>query len=206
MDDVPGFLNLLADARAGDRQATEKLLALMRPWLEQLARRHAPPRRADGSTADLVQEAWLRAWQKLDQFQGSDNEVQALAMFRAWLERIVCRLGLNATRDQKAQQRNPGSPFLQLDGARASGSSGPVLDPSDGRPTPSANVQAEEEARRVHEALARLPDPLDRDIVRLRFFQGLSLRQIATQLGRDHETVRQRYHAAMHRLQGDLET
>src|SRR5271165_2323644 len=100
MEHVPGFHDLLARARSGDRAATDELLALIHPWLEQIARNHAHPHNPDGSVSDLVQEAWLRAWQKLDQFQGADDEAQAVAMFRAWLGRIVARLGLNAARDR----------------------------------------------------------------------------------------------------------
>jgi RNA polymerase sigma factor (sigma-70 family) len=195
MADVPGFHDLLIRARSGDRAATDELLARIRPWLEQLARNHSGPQRPDGSTSDLVQEAWLRAWQKLDQFQGAADEAQALAMFRVWLARIVSRLGLNAVRDQRAKQRTPPGKLLHLDGrgGTASGDSAAVLDPSAGELTPSANAQADEQARRVQEALARLSDPLDRYIIRLRFFEGISLRQIAERLGSNHETVRQRY-------------
>ncbi|HKI33901.1 MAG TPA: sigma-70 family RNA polymerase sigma factor [Gemmataceae bacterium] len=205
MEHVPGFHALFARARAGDRAATDDLLALIRPWLEQLAQRHAP-HGPDGSVSDLVQEAWLRAWQKLDQFQGVADEAQALAMFHAWLARIVSRLGLNAARDEAAQQRIPPGKLLRLNGqgVSASGDSAPLLDPSADEPTPSATVQAEERARLVHEALTRLTNPLDRDIVRLRFFEGLSLRGVAARLGCNPETVRQRYHAVLHQLQRDL--
>ena len=114
MEHIPGFHELLARARAEDRAATDELLALVRPWLEQMARSHAP----DGGVSDLVQEAWLRAWQKFDQFQGADDEAQALAMFRAWLARIVTRLGLNAARDGGARQRTaPGAGRSSIVGA-----------------------------------------------------------------------------------------
>src|SRR6516164_5071244 len=112
MDPIPGFQNLLARARAGDRAATDELLALIRPWLEKVAMSHALAHQPDGSVSDLVQEAWLRAWQKLDQFQGAADEAQALAMFRAWLARIVSRLGLNAVRDRNASQRTPPGKLL----------------------------------------------------------------------------------------------
>src|SRR5579883_2408193 len=121
MDHIPGFSDLLTRARAGDRAATDELLARIRPWLEQLARQHADPLHPDGSTSDRVQEAWLRAWQKLDQFQGAADEAQALAMFRAWLARIVARLGLNAARDRGARQRTPPGKLLRLDGLGGTG-------------------------------------------------------------------------------------
>jgi len=57
----------------------------IRPRLEQLAQSHSP----NQSVSDLVHDAWLRAWQKLDQFQGAQDEAHALAMFRAWLAQIA---------------------------------------------------------------------------------------------------------------------
>jgi RNA polymerase sigma-70 factor (ECF subfamily) len=206
MDRVPGFHDLLARSRSGDRAAAEELLAFVRPWLEKLARSHADPHAPDGSASDLVQEAWLRAWQKLDQFQGAADEEQALTMFHAWLARIVSRLGLNAARDRKAGQRMPPGKLLRLDGegAAASTDSAAGIEPCATEPTPSANVQAAERARLVQAALAELTDPFDQAIIRLRFFEGLSLRQVAQQLGCNPETVRQRYHALLGRLEQHL--
>ena len=204
MDPVPGFHDLLARAHAGDRPAIDELMVRVRPWIEQLARKAAPHQRPNGSVSDLVQEAWLRVWQKLDQFQGAADEAQSLAMFRAWLARIVARLGLNAARDAAALQRRPPGQLLPLDGVHAENGSLPIRDPSASGPAPSADLRAEEQARIVQEALARLSDPLDREIIRLRFFEGLSLRQIAHRLDCNHETIRQRYHAVLSRLQQDL--
>lgn len=204
MDPVPSFHDLLARAHDGDRTAIDELLERIRPWIEQMARKVTPHQRPDGSASDLVQEALLRAWQKLDQFQGAADEAQSVAMFHAWLARIVTRLGLNTVRDAAAQQRKPPGKLLPLNGNRAADDSLPILDLSGSEPTPSANVRAEERARLVQEALAQLSDPLDRDIIRLRFFDGLSLRQIAYRLDCNHETVRQRYHALLCRLQQDL--
>jgi RNA polymerase sigma factor (sigma-70 family) len=206
MDPVPGFHDLLARARKGDRTAIDELLARIHPWIEQLARKAAPRHPAEGSVSDLVQEAWMRAWQKLDQFQGAGDEAQSVAMFHAWLARIVSRLGLNAVRDGHARQRTPPGKLLRLDGLgmAVSGDSAASLDPSADEPTPSAAMLAEEQARLVREALDELTDPLDRDILRLRFFEGLSLRQIALKLGCNHETVRQRYHELLSELGRDL--
>lgn len=191
-----GIHDLLKQARAGDRQALDELLLLVRPWLERTARGFAEPDRPDASVSDLVQQAWLRAWQKLDQFRGGADEGQTLALLQAWLGQIVRRLGLNARRDQRAERRRPPGGLASLDGA--------ALDPPADGSRPSANVRAEEQARLIGQALARLEDAEDGEIVRLRFFEGLSLRQIAARLGRNHETVRQRFQAVMKRLEREL--
>src|SRR6516165_10556226 len=176
-----GFRDLVDRARHGDREAVERLLTLIRPWLDDLARGRADP-------ADLAQEAWLRSWQKLDQFQGGGDDSQTLALFRAWLRRIVERLGLNRARDEQAQSRKPPGPLLRLDQPLEA-------EPAALEPPPAAHAEAVERAERVRHALERLPDDTDRAIVRLRFFEGLSLRQVAERLQRNHELVRQRFHA-----------
>ena len=70
--------------------------------------------------------------------------------------------------------------------------------------TPSANVRAEEQAALVRAALAKVPDETDRALLRLRFFEGLSLRQAARQLGVSYDAARERYRRALTRLEGDL--
>src|SRR5437867_2287578 len=108
------FRDLVQRAQTGDRQAMDELLPIVRPWLEQSARRYVDPREPGASTSDLVQEAWLQAWQKLDQFRGGRDDQQTLAMFRAWVSRIVRRLGLNAVRHRHAQRRKPQQKIVRL--------------------------------------------------------------------------------------------
>ena len=46
-------------------------------------------------------------------------------------------------------------------------------DPAADQPTPSMNVRADEQSRQVQEALAKIPDETDRELLRLRFFEGV---------------------------------
>jgi len=190
--------DFLKRARGGDRQAVDQLLAVLRPHLEQLARRYADPDCPGESTADLVQEAALRVWQKLDQFRGGDDAEQTTAMFQEWVKQLVAHLGLDRQRAHQAQRRGPSQPVLRLE------ASGGAIDPAASGPTPSANAGLEEQAERIRAALEALPEATDREIVRLCFFDGLSLRQIAERLALSYDKVRERYHRSLKVLEREL--
>jgi RNA polymerase sigma factor (sigma-70 family) len=201
---------LVEAAQNGDPEATRRLLEELRPYIERLARGYSTPGHACETTSDLVQEAWLRAWLRLDQFEGGASNEETLPKFRAWVGQLVHRVGLNHVRDQQAKRRRPeGRSIIPLDrGDRGVSSSssgrGHVFVPAAASPTASAVAVADEETRRVQEALADLPSELDREIIRLRFFEGHSLREAAARLSRSYDTVRDRYRAALERLERKL--
>lgn len=211
MDPSDRFRTLLVRAQQGDRVAIDALLEAIRPWLWQAARGFADPERPDESTADLAQAAWLRAWQSLGQFQGPQEaearDSQTQAMFRAWVLQIVRRLGMNNVRDRQAEHRRPPGRLRRLDAAPPGSSTASWGDPHPeaAEPSPSAQAEANEQAVRICAALDRLADDEDRQIIHLRFSEGLSLRQIAARLGRNHEHIRRRFHAALRLLERDLE-
>jgi RNA polymerase sigma factor (sigma-70 family) len=210
-DSSDGFRDLIVRAQQGDRTAIDTLLDVIRPWLWQAARGFADPERPDESTADLAQAAWLRAWQSLGQFQGpgegNTGDAQTLAMFRAWVLQIVRRLGMNNVRDRQTEHRRPPGRLRRLDAALPGSSTASWGDPhlEAAEPSPSAQAEANEQAVRIRAAFDRLADDEDRQIIHLRFSEGLSLRQIAARLGRNHEHIRRRFHAALRLLEHDLE-
>ncbi len=198
-----GFHDLIRRAQAGDEDALRRLLELIRPWLERVAHGRVNMSSSAQSTADLVQAAWLRVWQNLGQFRGGNGDDQAIARFFDWMAQIVRRLGLNMVRDQNTQRRQPPRPVQRLDENSSNGNMGnDKLRANDA--TPSQFVEADEQAHRVRAALSSLPEDLDRTIVSLRFFDGLSLRRIAAKLGLRPDQVRERYHAAMRELEREL--
>jgi len=211
MSPPDGFYELLMRARRGESAAIEALLEVIRPWLWQAAHGFADPDRPDESTADLAQTAWLRVWQALDQFQGPGDaetgDAQTLAMFRAWVLQIVRRLGMNALRNRQTEHRRPPGRLQRLDAVPPGDSTASWgnFQPEAALPSPSAEAERNEQIERIRKALDRLGDEEDRQIVHLRFLEGLSLRQIATRLGRNHEHVRQRFHAALRLLERELE-
>ncbi len=184
----------------------DQLLALIRPDLQRRAGSYAAPDQPEASASDLVQNVCLRAWQNLHQFGCGADDDQACAQFRAWVIQILHRLGLNTIRFRTAQRRRPGQQLIRLGGCGQGDSSpaGTGPEPAANVSTPSSRACAGEQASRVQQALAKVPEPTDRAIVRLRFFEGLSLRQIAERLHLSEDKVRERYRVTLRRLQREL--
>jgi RNA polymerase sigma factor (sigma-70 family) len=198
-----GFQDLVRLAQAGDRHATSRVLQLLRPHLERLAQRYVDRTRPGESVCDLAQEVEVRVWQKLAQFRGGDGDEQTLALFRGWLGQIVQRLGLNTQRKNKAQRRQPAQPVRAL---AAVGTSDTIADydPAADEPTPSMNVRQDEQTQLVRQALDRIADAADRALLRLHFFEGLSLRQAAQQLQLSYDSARTRYQRSLAQLESQL--
>jgi RNA polymerase sigma-70 factor (ECF subfamily) len=70
-------------------------------------------------------------------------------------------------------------------------------------PSPSAGEQQREQVARVATALESLPADY-RDVLVLRYFEGLALAEVAQQFGRSTESVRKLEARALVRLRGSL--
>jgi RNA polymerase sigma-70 factor, ECF subfamily len=205
--EVGGFQDLLRRARDGDPAAVDRLLVLVRPHLERVSRSCRGGDGAAQSVSDLVQESWMRAWGRLDQFAGGRDDAESLAMFRGWASRIARNVCLQTRRNSRRKKRLcPRGRLVRLGGggseARWGSSAG--RHPAALGSTPSAGVAREEEARGVRRALDGLPDPDVREVVRLRFFEGLSLAEIAPRLGLSYDQARDRFHRGMARLGAEI--
>jgi RNA polymerase sigma-70 factor (ECF subfamily) len=85
---------LVKAAQKGEMDAFEELVARHRDKI--YARAYSMVRHEDDAV-DLSQEAWVKGWQRLKQFQGD-------ASFLTWMTRIVINLCLDRLRKQKRQR------------------------------------------------------------------------------------------------------
>jgi len=90
MDDVA----LWKAAQRGDMRAFEELVARHR---DKVYARAFSMVRNEEDAIDLSQEAWVKAWQRLKQFQGDSS-------FLTWMTRIVINLCLDKLRKQKRER------------------------------------------------------------------------------------------------------
>jgi RNA polymerase sigma factor (sigma-70 family) len=201
-----GFDSLVREAQGGSRQAMDQVLDTLRPHIEILARRYADPTKPVQSTSDLLQESCLRAWRRIGTFRGGKEDEETFAMFRAWIGQIVERLGLDAMKARDRKRRIPPKKIVPL-GKRGSGDS-----PHEGGPievagkdsTPSAYVRSNERVEKIRSLLSEITDETDATILRLYFFEGLSLRKISDQTGVSYDKVKDRYWANLERIERDL--
>ena len=85
---------LVALAQGGDLVAFEELVARHR---DKIYARAFSMMRKEDEALDLSQEAWVKGWQRLAQFQGDSS-------FVTWMTRIVINLCLDQIRKQKRQR------------------------------------------------------------------------------------------------------
>jgi RNA polymerase sigma-70 factor (ECF subfamily) len=161
----------LERARSGDAEAIAIVLERYRAYLRAIASRQLGSplaRRMDAS--DLVQQTFLEAQRQLDVLFGCDEP-----QLRAALRQILrCNLA-NAIRDHLyAAKRQAGreEQFNDADIVR-----------SGAEPSPSMQLVRRELADRFVEVIEQLP-PDQADAVRMRYFEGLAVGDIAAALGR----------------------
>ena len=85
---------LVRAAQKGDMGAFEELIARHR---DKIYARAYSMMRNEEEAVDLSQEAWVKAWQRLVQFQGDSS-------FPTWITRIVINLCLDQLRRRKRQR------------------------------------------------------------------------------------------------------
>ena len=164
-------------ARADDKRARIECAVLENATalLGYFARRVDPPQDA----ADLLAETLLALWKRANALPAQDDEI------RPWMFGIARNVLLHHQRSA----------------ARRSALADRLRDHLSATPTPGfSDSSAFEE---LHQALDRL-NQIDRDIIGLLHWDGLSLVEVSRVLHMKEGTVRSRYHRARERLRHDL--
>jgi RNA polymerase sigma-70 factor, ECF subfamily len=185
----------MSDEEPLDPQKLERY----RAYLRLLARLHLDPRlQGKLDPSDVVQQTLLQAYRALDQFRGhSDGELAA------WLRQILARNLAHAVRDLGRAKRDVGlersleaavdASSLRLEAWLAAEQS-----------SPSQRAERNEQLLRLAEALTTLPEA-QREAVVLHYWQGQSLAEIGTRLGRTPAAVAGLLHRGLKQLRGLLQ-
>jgi RNA polymerase sigma-70 factor (ECF subfamily) len=176
-DDAP----LIAATLAGDSAAFGQLVGLYQDRLYNSLLRVLG---SAEDASDIVQDAFVQAYVKLDTFRGS-------SAFYTWLYRIAFNLAMSHARR--------GRKTTSLDEMK----SGLGSEPVDDQPAPEANMEQREQVEMVHAALAELSTEY-RTILVLREIDGCRYEQIAEILDMPVGTVRSRLFRARLALREEL--
>jgi RNA polymerase sigma-70 factor (ECF subfamily) len=159
-----------------------RLFERFREYLGLLARLQLGPRlRSKFDPSDVVQQTLLEAYAKRNQFRGSEAERAA------WLRQILVHNLADALRAFDQAKRDAGRErSLEAAIQESSARLGAWLAAE--QSSPSQRVQRHEEAVRLAEALAELPED-NREALVLHYCEGLPLGEVAGRMGRTTASV-----------------
>lgn len=176
----------IARVRAG---ATELFELLMRRYNQRLFRVIRSVITADADAEDVLQEAWVRAFEHLDQFAGK-------AAFSTWVTKIALYEAFERARKGKrftALENENGEIMTEAENG--------VINSDD----PEKQAMRGELGRALRSAVDRLPEGY-RSVFVLREVERLSTTETAQCLSLSEEAVKTRLHRSRALLRRDLET
>ena len=173
---------LVKAAQRGDMDAFEELVARHRDKI--YARAYSMMRNED-EALDLSQEAWVKAWQRLVQFQGDSS-------FPTWITRIVINLCLDQLRRQKRRRTESIDAMDDESGGVERHLPVVLVNPTEG-------LERAELRARIDKALGQLSEA-HRTVIVLCEFQSLEYKEIAKAMDCSIGTVMSRLFYARRRL------
>src|SRR5205814_8242347 len=178
MDDVA----LFRAAQREDMPAFEELVARHR---DKIYARAFSMMRNEEEAIDLSQEAWVKGWQRLRQFQGESS-------FGTWMTRIVINLCLDELRKQKRQRTESIEELNEDSGGVERQMPVVTVNPTEG-------LERGELRQRIDRALGHLSYE-HRTVLVLHEFQEMEYKEIAKTMGCSIGTVMSRLFYARRKL------
>ena len=173
---------LVQAAQRGDMGAFEELVARHR---DKLYARAFSMMRNEEEAIDLSQEAWVKGWQRLNQFQGESS-------FGTWMTRITINLCLDQLRKQKRQRSESIEAMDEESGGVERQM--PVVTIN-----PTAGLERAELRQRIDKALSQLSHE-HRTVIVLHEFEELEYKEIAKVMGCSIGTVMSRLFYARRKM------
>jgi RNA polymerase sigma-70 factor (ECF subfamily) len=174
--------------RAGD---TEAFGTLVEKYGGRIARLVRGFMRNEQDVQDVVQDAFVKAFSRLDRFDGR-------SAFYTWLYRIAANTAMD---HNKKVRRRPRS--YSIDETREDEEGRTGISPPAPGPSPLREAMTAELRRALDGALDSLPD-VYREVVVLREMEGLSYDDMARALGVSRGTIESRLYRARERLRARL--
>ncbi|MEI8043673.1 MAG: sigma-70 family RNA polymerase sigma factor [Verrucomicrobiota bacterium] len=173
---------LVRAAQQGDMEAFEELVGRHR---DKIFARAYSMMRNEEEAIDLSQEAWVKGWQRLRQFQGE-------ASFGTWMTRIVINLCLDQIRRQKRHRTESIEELDEASGGVERQMPVVIVNPTSG-------LERAELRQRIDRALGQLSYE-HRTVLVLHEFEEMEYKEIARTMGCSIGTVMSRLFYARRKL------
>jgi RNA polymerase sigma-70 factor (ECF subfamily) len=174
--------SLVHAAQCGDMAAFEELVARHR---DRIYARAYSMMRNEEEAVDLSQEAWVKGWQRLRQFQGESS-------FGTWMTRVVINLCLDQLRKHKRQRTESIEAMSEESGGVERQM--PVVTVN-----PTAGLERGELRQRIDRAMGQLSYE-HRTVLVLHEFEDMEYKEIAKAMACSIGTVMSRLFYARRKL------
>ncbi|MBN2565521.1 MAG: sigma-70 family RNA polymerase sigma factor [Candidatus Eisenbacteria bacterium] len=165
--------------KAGDETAFEELVKAYRERLYRVAWRIL---RDDESAEDAAQEAFIKVYRHIARFEERSS-------LYTWMYRITVNISLNKLKRDKFRSMVPLGDIIREDRSP--------------RSDPERTTMGSEVVERVRQAVETLPDK-QRAVFTLKFYEGLSHKEIAEVVGCSEGTSKANYFHAVRKLRKQL--
>ena len=173
---------LVKAAKRGNMLAFEELVARHR---DKIYARAFSMMRNEDEALDLSQEAWVKSWQRLKQFQGESS-------FATWMTRITINLCLDQLRKNKRRRAESIELMDEESGGVERQMPVVIVNPTEG-------LERTEVRKRIDEALGKLSDE-HRTVLVLHEFEDLEYKEIAKRMQCSIGTVMSRLFYARRKM------
>ena len=192
----------LESAEVSDAVAVERTLVGEREAYRVLVERHSQhvyrlAYRMTGNREDaeeVVQEAFLRAYQKLAQFAGNAN-------FGTWVYRIAANYAIDRLRQRKSEESRRERPTRLVEGQVETDA---LAEMKDLAPSPERLADSAQLAEKMKEALKTLT-PAERTAIVMRHWDGCGIEEIADVLKSSSTATKNTVFRAVQKLRLALE-
>jgi len=180
-------LSIVRQVQDGDVAAFDKLILRYRERLFGVVYNLTANRE---DAADLTQDAFIKAFQSINRFQGHCS-------FFTWLYKIALNTTLSHLRKNRLRS------FFSLEKIHEDGASAQIIEQLTDKKGADRDTYLKELQEKLNEALQKLSIP-HRTVITLFEIDGLSHSDIAQVMGCSEGTVRSRLHYAKQFLQGEM--
>lgn len=193
-------------AQGGDRLALNQLLESVRPYLRELIRKLRRPPDLIYDRPDLLQDVLCGVLRSIVQFRLEASDAETGRVFQAWLRQIGINMVANRHRRRGASKRRRSGSRRPVHSFQANGSRvrADAIHERFDESTPLHDLEVREQAELLRQAIAAIEDPAAREIVRLRHWESLSLREIGKRLGLSQFVASRLYRDALADLRFSL--